>query len=69
MAANAGQPLIQEGCVMQELIINNIAAIFALTMIFGSIFPTIVKHDRGIRSAEAKIAMLEDRLSELEDDD
>ena len=69
MAANAGQPFNQEGCVMQELIINNIAAIFALTMLFGSILPTVVKHDRQIRSAENKIEMLEERLSELEDDD
>lgn len=55
--------------MMQELIINNIAAIFALTMLFGTILPTVVKHDRQIRSAENKIEMLEERLSELEDDD
>ena len=53
---------------MQELL-TLLAAVISMVMIFGSLLPAVIKQSRQIDSAEAKIAMLEERLSELEDDD
>ena len=53
---------------MQDLL-TFLAAVISMVMIFGSLLPAVIKQSRQIVSAEDKIAMLEKRLSELEDGD
>ena len=65
MAANAGQPLIQEGCLMTWLAIGSTLALMSFVIIVGAIIPDSIGMKRRIIELEEQQQELKRKVARL----
>ena len=65
MAANAGQPLNQAGCVMTWLAIGSTLALMSFVIIVGAIIPDSIGMKRRIIELEEQQQELKEKIARL----